>query len=633
MALSGTIYGSTNNQYIDAKLEWTATQSIANNSSYITAVLYYKRNNSGYTTHGNLRGSITINGYKQTTVNEIWISDDEWAWAATVYHTVGHNNDGTKSTTISATGYINNTSLDSTSLSGVITLNTIHRKAAIVSAPNFNDEGNPTITYSNPAGNNMTTLQACISLTGAADDVAYRDISKTGTSYTFNLTAAERNVLRQATSGKNRLIRFYVKSVIGGVSSLDYLEKTLTITNAAPTINPTIVDSNATTKALTGDANKLIRYYSNAAITMGIAGQKYATIKTQKVVNGSKNLTANGTINGVENGTFDFSATDSRGFSSTKTVSKTIVNYIKLTCDLGNNMPTADGTYNLTVKGNYFNGSFGAANNTIAVYYRYKAEGADYSAWAAVPATADGNTYTAAANITGLDYQTAYTFQAYATDKLTTIYSAEKTVKATPVFDWGKDDFNINGSLGLRGDTVLRHNGDNNNIILSADGALDGVFIRPNGTGSNEGQAIFKTNGDLSIAGNLTADGMTMGKNNLLWSGSADMVGSDTINLSSPVSKQKNGIVLVFSRGGGADAPENSNFNYFFVPKYTVSIHGGAGSCFQMNTVNYSLMASKYLYIRDATISGNDLNYTDGTGSTGVKYNNTTYCLRYVIGV
>ena len=43
------------------------------------------------------------------------------------------------------------------------TLPQISRSATITKAPNFNDEQNPTINYSNPAGNNVTSLQACIS--------------------------------------------------------------------------------------------------------------------------------------------------------------------------------------------------------------------------------------------------------------------------------------------------------------------------------------------------------------------------------------------------------------------------------------------------------------------------------------
>ena len=64
MALNGTINGSTSNKYIDAKIVWSATQSIVGNYSDVTATLSYSRNNTGYTTGGTWSGSITINGTK-----------------------------------------------------------------------------------------------------------------------------------------------------------------------------------------------------------------------------------------------------------------------------------------------------------------------------------------------------------------------------------------------------------------------------------------------------------------------------------------------------------------------------------------------------------------------------------------
>lgn len=40
-----------------------------------------------------------------------------------------------------------------------------------------------------------------------------------------------------------------------------------------------------------------------------------------------------------------------------------------------------------------------------------------------------------------------------------------------------------------------------------------------------------------------------------------------------------------------------------------------------MNTVNFSMVATKYLYINNETITGNDSNDDTGTGN-GVTYNN-----------
>lgn len=326
------------------------------------------------------------------------------------------------------------------------------RFATIKSATNFHDEENPTITYSNPAGNSAASLQACISLTGEKADIAYRDIPKDGTSYTFALTETERNVLRAATPKSNTTdVIFYVRSVIGDGTDHSTLRRTLTIKNPNPTISPTIKDSNAATVALTGDSSKLVRYYSNAAVTFGVAAVKKATLTSQKVICGNHSLVGDGTISGVETNSFVFTATDSRGNTTTKTVMPSFVEYVKVTCSLDNNMPGVDGTMEVRARGLYFNGSFGGKSNSLNVYYRYKAFGGTYSSWTGMTVSRSGNSYSATANITGLDYQTAYVLQAYAVDALATVYSSEKTVNATPVFDWGENDFKFNVPVNVGG--------------------------------------------------------------------------------------------------------------------------------------------------------------------------------------
>lgn len=47
----------------------------------------------------------------------------------------------------------------------------------------------------------------------------------------------------------------------------------------------------------------------------------------------------------------------------------------------------------------------------------------------------------------------------------------------------------------------------------------------------------------------------------------------------------------------------------------------------------FGIMASKYLYIHDDKIGGNDVNGQSGTGASGITYNNAGFVLRYVIGV
>lgn len=330
--------------------------------------------------------------------------------------------------------------------------------AQLQTAPNFHDEENPVITYTNPAGSNATILQACISLTGAKDDIAYRDIPKDAGTYTFALTAAERDVLRAAFPDSNSgTVQFCVRSMIGGNTQVSVLTRTFTIKDPAPVIQPTITDSNDATAALTGNRGKLIRYYSSAAVTVGAAAVKKAALKSQKVTCGKKSLTADGTVSAVESGTFGFTVTDSRGNTTVKTVSVPFVEYIKPTCNIANSIPGADGKMTLTVTGNYFNGSFGAKSNTLDVQYRYKAAGGSYSAWTNFTKQAiSGNTYTATVSLTGLDYQTTYMIQAWVGDALypsvnSGVYALEKPVRAAPVFDWSKNDFKVNVPVEVDG--------------------------------------------------------------------------------------------------------------------------------------------------------------------------------------
>lgn len=118
----------------------------------------------------------------------------------------------------------------------------------------------------------------------------------------------------------------------------------------------------------------------------------------------------------------------------------------------------------------------------------------------------------------------------------------------------------------------------------------------------------------------------------ILWSGGYYMTSGHSINLAEKISDQRNGISLVFSEYVDGEA-KNTSFVSYFISKRLVSNHGGCGHCFQMCTSNLAYFATKYLYISDAKIVGHDNNSLTGTGTTGIKYTNNRFVLRYVIGV
>lgn len=445
-------------------------QDIANNKTKVQyqARTYYV--NSTYIQ--DLQGSISVSGTsaatqsaactKATTGEITWVTTEAW---------VSHNNDGSKTVTANASLTFPNWGWSGTA-SGTAALPTIPRQATLTSAPNFTDEENPTITYSNPAGNAVSALRVCISLTGSKDDVVYRDVSKTGTSYTFYLTEEERNTLRNGcTTANSRTVMFFLTTTIGGNTYYSTLYKTLSIVNAKPTISASAKDTNSTAIALTGDTSKIIKGYNAVHATMTAAAYKGATITNSYIKNNGKIYDfASGTITNAESGNFVFYAQDSRGNTIEKTINLTVVNYIPLTATIDGDM-TVDGAITVTAKGNYFNGSFGNAANTLTAQYRYKTQGGSYSAWTAASATKSGNTYTAKIIITGLSYRNKYVVQTRVIDKLSTKDSNEITLACLPVFDWGENDFNFNVPVEMNGKATL-----NNSLELNSNFNMKGNY-------------------------------------------------------------------------------------------------------------------------------------------------------------
>lgn len=117
---SGTIYGSTSNAYIDAKIEWSYTQDKSTKKSTVTAALYYKRNNTGFATSGTGTFFISINGTKKSETKYLNITES--AWVKAVEATVEVSHTSVKTITISAMGSIPDTTLTSTAVSSTVTL-------------------------------------------------------------------------------------------------------------------------------------------------------------------------------------------------------------------------------------------------------------------------------------------------------------------------------------------------------------------------------------------------------------------------------------------------------------------------------------------------------------------------------
>lgn len=433
---------------------WTATQSIAENASIISWTLkgagdapatWYKAGNFKVVIAGETVYSSTarINLEKDTLV-------------AGDTKKIYHDASGKKSFSASVEAGIYYTAVNCTG-SATWELKTIARGATLTSAPNFNDEQNPTITYSNPAGTAATSLQAWLSVDGGATkNITITITNKTATSLTFSLTDAERKTLRKAATKNTLTVTFGIASTVGGTDFSSYLVKTMTIVNAAPVVTAGVaVSTSGKTYELTGNATTLIKNYSWIPYTMTATAQKEASIVEHYAMHaGVKNTALSGNIETtIKNNIVTFYAKDSRGNVTTKEVKVNLVDYFDPTISLSASAPTTAGELTFTLKGKFFNGSFGARTNGIALQYSLKTNDGEFGAYTAVTPTINGNEYTATVTLTGLDYRNKYTVVGVVYDLLhdSGIWSNHAVVKTTPVFDWGSEDFAFNVPVSIQG--------------------------------------------------------------------------------------------------------------------------------------------------------------------------------------
>ena len=283
------------------------------------------------------------------------------------YFTVNHNADGQGSANVS--GYFHS-SIGNWDLSGTLPLTRIPRQANITSAPNFNDEDNPTITYSNSAGNNVSSLQASIQSVTGTVFASYRDINKVGNSYTFELTNAEREALLNATPNSNSLaVRFILKTVISEF---------------------TFEDTNVNTLALTGNNKYNINGYSNIRFTIPTINKAEAiksatmskykffigTQSIEKTYSNSEDITT--ILVGATSGTYNVYAIDSRNNSTlvTKFADREIdyeKPYIdKQSTSVSRNNNQVGTSVNLVFNGTYWNNNFGVADNEVTIRYAFR---------------------------------------------------------------------------------------------------------------------------------------------------------------------------------------------------------------------------------------------------------------------
>lgn len=269
--ISGSFEAQTSNKYINGTVNWTSTLDSLNNTSSVTAsmtlIKQYHSPESTVVTSGIGTWILYINEvpYQITVSKTFGFSSGTTVISNTV--TVPHNVDGTKQCNIRITGGIAGTSYTSTRAESTVNLETNVVKATILTAPDFTDLENPTITFSNPKN---YPLQFKIEDRTGYNNLIVTDklVDYEGDSYTFNLTNEQRDILRNASQNYTDFpMRFTVSTYIPAESEtptyFSWLDRNMHVTAGSPDFFEfSFEDSNPYTASITGDNSKFIQHYS-----------------------------------------------------------------------------------------------------------------------------------------------------------------------------------------------------------------------------------------------------------------------------------------------------------------------------------------------------------------------------------
>lgn len=458
MATSGNFTGTTSNQFITPKIEWSIKQNEAGNYSDVTADLYYKKSSSSTSaTSGTLKCSLTIDGNKKSAEVSSFNIPTNNTYQKAMSHTVRvpHNSDGTKSVVISCTGYISGSTLESTTCKSTIKLDDILRASTVtvgsasvgeickIAIKKASSSFTHTLEYSFGSLSGIIATKTTDSEINWTIPTSFYNEMKTVKSKNGTITCTTYN-------GSNEM----------GTSTSSF---TVSISDDnLPTLSPRIyINTSNPTYKLTGSTEKFIRNVTKVNWDFGATAKNGATIVEYKVVCGDMvGTTATGQFpDAIKTSNVVFTVTDSRGYSNTVIVITTLIDYVKVSCNLAVSI-TGSGAVTLKISGNYFNGSFGKVKNSLQVGYKYKTNDGAYGSWVYVTPQINGNSYTATTVIKNLNYKNIYTFQAWAGDAFYSnsiddgIYTSPQSITAYPVFDWSNEDFNFNVPVSIQGNIM-----------------------------------------------------------------------------------------------------------------------------------------------------------------------------------
>ena len=459
---NGVLEFTPNVTWAAVRLHYTEQWDVAANRSLVTVtgVEVKSTNHTGtYYIDGRLeidgQGALTLNsaaGTAHVAVKQkgLWYPlqySDGTAVTASAY--VTHDNDGAKTVDITLTGnrflrfaFYTADGADGNgwgvkqSLS--LALTDIPRAAAIA-ATDANIGAVSTVTVTRHSVDHAYSIGFAFgTLTGWLDadgSILAYEKKLTAAIVPFLLPESFYEQIPDAPAGQCRLT---CSTYLGDQQVGQTQETTFTATAApgfcGPVVTGWVEEGNPAALALTGDNQKLIRHVSHARCAIAAQGQKGATI-VSRTIDGQETQQER-ILENIDSSSVVFSATDSRGYTASHLVSLNLIDYIPLTLRVSAKRldPTGD-QVQLQVRGNYFDGDFGAVKNSLRLAYQIGQRTGE------LEATIEDSGYTASVVLEGLDYRNSYTVTVTGEDAVGQVSAAAAVGKGIPVFDWGEGDF------------------------------------------------------------------------------------------------------------------------------------------------------------------------------------------------
>ena len=444
MATSGTIQEAIRTGY-RLQIAWTVdSQSVANNTSTVTAKVQLVSTGSSYTINSTATksGSLTINGTKYTFNFTASLSGNQTKTIYTKTVTVAHSADGTKTCSFSATCGINvtlsGTYYGNVTASGSGVFNTIARASTISSVTS-----SVSVNGTNAVTVNITRAASSFTHTVVFSFGSYsKTTTGVGTSTSYAIPQSWLNAIPNATSGTAKVT---VTTYSGSTKIGSAVSKNFTLT-VPSTVVPTI-SAVSLSEAVSGIAAQFGGYVqgkSKIAVSITAAGALSSTIKSYKTTIQGANFTAasftSGFLTKSGTSTVTITVTDSRGRTASTTRSITVIAYAapKITSFQGfrclqNGTENYDGTY-LNAAVNFTIASVGS-KNTASYTLEYKLQSA--TTWTALTG---GSGYALNQNIISasgfMSTESSYDIRLSVKDYFTTIRSTLEIPTAFTLLDF-----------------------------------------------------------------------------------------------------------------------------------------------------------------------------------------------------